>query len=205
MEILKFENAPAPRKSAPKKSNLKSLAGLATVAAVAVLGSTLAANISLGTGSALEFGQGVQVTAACDSGITISPRVTFVNTSGGGTFYLSTVSFTNVDMRAANSASVNDANSNAGTGCGGRTLTLNGYGDSSATPLQLATASSIGGTPISTATIGLVSGSTPVPTTGLVIANQANTSAATASFDLGFGQWPSATSGAVIKLTLQSN
>ena len=129
MEILKFENAPAPRKSAPKKSNLKSLAGLATVAAVAVLGSTLAANISLGSGSALEFGQGVQTTAACDSSITISPKVTFVNSASNPQFYLSTVSFSGVDASAT-------------TTCQGKTLTLHAYGDSSATPLQLATVSS---------------------------------------------------------------
>jgi hypothetical protein len=43
MEILKFDNAATPRRK--KNNNLKSLAGLATVAAIAVLGSTLAANL----------------------------------------------------------------------------------------------------------------------------------------------------------------
>ena len=187
MEILKFENAPAPRKAAPKKSNLKSLAGLATVAAVAVLGSTLAANISLGSGT-LEFGQGVQVTAACDSAITLSPKVNFVNTAGGGVFMFSTVSFSDVDGRAA------------GTGCAGKTLTLNAYGDTSATPLAFASSS---GTGISVATIG-INGSTPVVSSGFTVANTANLSAATSSFDLGITT-PNATSGAVYKLTLQSN
>jgi hypothetical protein len=187
MEILKFENAPAPRKSAPKKSNLKSLAGLATVAAVAVLGSTLAANISLGSGT-LEFGQGVQVTAACDSAITLSPKVNFVNTAGGGVFMFSTVSFSDVDGRAA------------GTGCAGKTLTLNAYGDTSATPIAFASASGAG---ISLATIG-INGSTPTVSTGFTVANTANLSSATSSFDLGITT-PNATSGAVYKLTLQSN
>ena len=195
MEILKFGNgAPAPRKSAPKKSNLKSLAGLATVAAVAVLGSTLAANISLGSGT-LEFGQGVQVTAACDESITLSPKVSFVNTAGGGVFMFSTVSFSNVDGRAASSPS-----SNGGTGCQGKTLQLNAYGDSSATPIAFASASGVG---ISLATIG-INGSTPTVSTGFTVANTANLSAATSSFDLGITT-PNATSGAVYKLTLQSN
>jgi hypothetical protein len=187
MEILQFENAPAPRK-ASKKSNLKSFAGLATVAAVAVLGSTLAANISLGTGSSLEFGQGVQITAACDSSITLTPKVTFVNGTNPQ-FMLSTVGFSDLDGRAA------------GTGCASRTLTLNAYGDTSATPISLATVS---GSLVSVATIG-INGSTPTTSAGFTIANGANLAASTSSFDLGFGASPAATSGAVYKLTLQSN
>ena len=194
MEILKFENAPAPRKSASKKSNLKSLAGLATVAAVAVLGSTLAANISLGSGSTLEFGQGVQVTAACDESITLAPKVNFVNGTSP-VFMLSTISFSNVDGRAVGSTA-----NNGGTGCATRTLTLNAYGDTSATPLQIATA---GSTAVSVATIG-INGSTPTTSAGFTIANGANLAASTSSFDLGITT-PSATSGAVYKLTLQSN
>ena len=186
MEILKFDNsAPAPRKSAPKKSNLKSLAGLATVAAVAVLGSTLAANISLGS-SSIEFGQGVQTTAACDSSITISPKVTFVNGSSP-VFMLSTISFSGLD------ASTN--------GCQGKTLTLNAYGDTSATPLQLATVG--GSTALTNATIGITS-TTPTVSAGTVTANLGTNASTTYSFDLGFST-PSATSGAVYKLTLQSN
>jgi hypothetical protein len=192
MEILKFANsAPAPRKSSTKKSNLKSLAGLATVAAVAVLGSTLAANISLGTGSTLEFGQGVQVTAACDESITLTPKVNFVNGSTP-VFMLSTISFSNLDSRALGSAS-----SNGGTGCATRTLTLNAYGDSSATPLNIATGS------VSQATIGITT-STITTSAGFVVSGTQNINSATTSFDLGITS-PAATSGAVYKLTLQSN
>ncbi len=196
MEILKFEEgASTPRKRAPKKSNLKSLAGLATVAAVAVLGSTLAANISLGSGAALEFGQGVQVTAACDSAITLAPKVTFVNSATTPQFYFSTVSFSDVDGRALNSAT-----SGGGTGCATRTLQLNAYGDSSATPISFATVSSA---LVSVATVG-INGSTPVTSAGFTIANTANLASATSSFDLGINM-PAATSGAIYKLTLQSN
>ena len=194
MEILKFENAPAPRKTATKKNNLKSLAGLATVAAVAVLGSTLAANISLGTGSAIEFGQGVQVTAACDDSITLTPKVTFVN-GASPRFMLSTIGFGNLDGRALGSAA-----SNGGTGCATRTLTLNAYGDVSATPLQIATVSS---SAVSVATVGITT-STITTSTGFVVASTQNINSATTSFDLGITT-PSATAGAVYKLTLQSN
>lgn len=194
MEILKFENAPAPRKNVAKKSNLKSLAGLATVAAVAVLGSTLAANISLGTGSTLEFGQGVQVTAACDNAITLSPKVTFVN-GANPVFMLSTISFSDVDARAIGSTP-----SGGGTGCATRTLTLNAYGDVSAVPVQIATS---GSTAVTAATIG-INATTPIVSSGFVVAGLANQGSATSAFDLGITT-PSATSGAVFKLTLQSN
>jgi hypothetical protein len=195
MEILKFGNgAPAPRKSVRKKSNMKSLAGLATVAAIAVLGSTLAANISLGSGSAIEFGQGVQVTAACDSSITISPKVTFVNGSSP-VFMLSTISFSDVDTRTAGSSTVS-----GGTGCAGKTLTINAYGDSAATPLSFATVSS---SLVSSATIGINTGSITAAS-GFTISGVNAAALGQSAFDFGISQ-PAATSGAVYKLTLQSN
>ena len=194
MEILKFENAPAPRKSAPKKSNMKSLAGLATVAAVAVLGSTLAANISLGSGASLEFGQGVQVTAACDNAITLSPKVSFVNSSSNPQFYMSTVSFSDVDTRTAGSALTS-----GGTGCAGKTLTLNAYGNTDATPIAFASASGQG---ISAATIGINTGSITAAA-GFTISGVNNSGTALTAFDLGITT-PNATSGAIYKLTLQS-
>ena len=194
MEILKFENAPAPRKSAPKKSNLKSLAGLATVAAVAVLGSTMAANITLGSGS-LEFGQGVQTTAACDNSITLSPKVTFVNHLTNPQFYLSTISFAGVDTRTAGSSDQSGA-----TGCAGKTLKLNAYGETSATPVAFASASGAG---VSVADISIATNAITV-SSGFTISGVNNSATAVTAFDLGITT-PNATSGAVYKLTLQSN
>ena len=186
MEILKFEEATAPRKAAPKKSNLKSLAGLATVAAVAVLGSTLAANISLGTGGTMEFGQGVQVTSACDDTITLSPKVSFSNTAGGGVFYLSTVSFSGVDASAGK--------------CVGDTLTLNAYGNTAPSPLQLATYSS---TQVYDAKVYITSTTPASLTNGVTVSATSGAGTNALAFDLGFST-PSSTSGAVYKLTLQS-
>lgn len=179
-------NYTARRNPAPKKNNLKALAGLATIAAVAVLGSTLAANISLGTGSTLEFGQGVQVTSACDDVITLTPKAIFIN-GASPSFILSTIGFTGVDAAST-------------TTCQGKTLTLNAYGDTGSTPIQLATA---GSTALTTATIGITS-TTPTSTTGTVIGNVSGGGTNALAFDLGFTT-PSATSGAVYKLTLQSS
>ena len=187
MEILKFDNAATPRRK--KNNNLKSLAGLATVAAIAVLGSTLAANLSLNSGGAIEFGQGVSVTSACDSdGITVTPSVQFVNEASAGTFYLSTIALTNIDLTDT-------------TKCVGKTFTLNAYNDSDATPLQLATSSG-GSTPITSATFSNSSGSTFVGTTGISVTGSGD-GGATGAITLGFGT-PSSTSGAVYKITLQS-
>jgi hypothetical protein len=179
MEILRFENAPA-RKSR-NKSSVKGLAGLATVAAIAVLGSTLAANISLNSGGSLEFGQGVSQTTACDSdGITVTPTAGFVNSAGAGAFNFNSVALSGISANCTN-----------------KMFTLNAYGDSSSTALQLATGP--GSTQITNATVTYASTSTTLKTTGITLSNVSGGGAVTLTFDT-----PTATAGAVFKLTLQS-
>jgi hypothetical protein len=187
MDVLKMEpEYISDKKSVTRGSKLKAIAGLATIAAIAVVGSTLAANISLGSGSSLEFGQGVQVTAACDNLITLTPKALFVN-GASPAFILSTVAFSGVDASAT-------------TTCQGKTLSLNAYGDASSTPIQLATS---GSTALTTATIGINSG-TPTSAEGTVIGSVSGAGTSGLGFELGFTT-PSATSGAVYKLTLQSS
>ena len=189
MEILKFEGAPQSAPKARKKSsNMKTLAGLASVAAIAVLGSTLAANITLGTGS-LEFGQGVQVAAACDTSITVTPEASFTNAAGGGVFMLSTIGF----------SGFNNATPSAGVGCSGKTFLVNAYGDTNATPLQLATAA--GNVAVTQATFSL--GTTTGTSSAGTVISGSFTQVDAQSFKLGLTT-PSSTAGAVFKLTLQS-
>ena len=183
MEILKFDQSPNQRRSRKKSSNVKAITSLATVAAIAVLGSTLAANISLGS-SGIEFGQGVQTTAACDSSITVTPTSRFINAAGAGTFYLSTIALTGVD----------------GTTCLNKTFTLNAYNDSDATPLQIATS---GSDAVTSATFAITGASTVGSGSGYT-ASVSGGSGTTASVTLGLTT-PSATSGAVYKITLQSS
>jgi len=184
MEIIKFDNAATPRR---KKSggNIKTLAGLATVAAIAVLGSTLAANISLGSSSGIEFGQGVQTATACDSSITVTPSSRFINAAGAGTFFMSTISLTNIDLTSDK--------------CLGKVFTLNAYDDSSSTPLNLAT-NTVTSQLISLATFSNSTSTTFVGTQGVSVSG---TTGSGGSITLGFGT-PAATSGAVFKITLQS-
>ncbi len=180
MEILKFDDAPQKR-TRQKKSSTKGLVAAAGFAAIAVLGSTLAANISLNSGT-LEFGQGVSVTSACDSSITVTPEATFSNVSGGGSFNFATINFSGI---------AND--------CLNKVFTINAYGDTSATPLNIAT---VGATSYNVATFVMsatLPGSSYISTTGYT----APTSGAGAA-EIGF-KGTQATSGAVYKITLQSS
>ena len=156
---------------------------VAGFAAIAVLGSTLAADISLNSGS-LEFGQGVAVTSACDSdGITATPKAVFSNVTNGGSFNFASISFTGIA----------DA-------CTGDLFTVNAYGDSSSTPLNIAT---VGATSYNVATFVMsatLGQSSSYITTGSV--NISSTNADTA--EIGF-RGTQATSGAVYKITLQSS
>ena len=64
-----------------KKSNtryLKMALGLAAVILIPTIGATLAGSITIGNG-AIEFGQGVVSTAACDSAITVLPTTSYTS------------------------------------------------------------------------------------------------------------------------------
>jgi hypothetical protein len=180
MEILKFDSVPQKR-TRQKKSSTKGLVAAAGFAAIAVLGSTLAANISLNSGT-LEFGQGVAVTAACDTdGITATPKAVFANASGAGQFNFASVAFSGIDDDCAN-----------------KLFTLNAYGDTSATPLNIAT---VGATPYNVATFVMsatLPGSSYISTGGYTSTSNARTA------EIGF-KGTQATSGAVYKITLQSS
>jgi alpha-tubulin suppressor-like RCC1 family protein len=62
------------------------------------LNTTLAANINIGTGGKVEFGQGIAITTACSgsSVLTATPSSSFANTSRAGDFYLSSVTVSGI-------------------------------------------------------------------------------------------------------------
>ena len=188
MEILKFEEAP--KRTSRKRSSgssRKTILGIAAAAAIAVVGSTLAANISINTanGGNLEFGQGLTQTAACtgSQNITMTPTSTFVNASGAGTFYLSAISF-------AYSAAM----------CNGNTFTIKAWGDTGNTALSIATSA---GSALSYAsfTYSTTANGVTKSSPGTTVGGGAGTS--TLAFtNAGTGL---ATSGAISKLTIESN
>lgn len=78
---------------------------------VGVFGSTLAANITLGTNDTFQFGQGVVQATACDAAITVAPGSSFTNAVGAGSFKFGTVTLSGVDK----------------TACDGKTFTIKAY------------------------------------------------------------------------------
>jgi hypothetical protein len=181
MEILKFDGAPQKR-TRQKKSSTKGLVAAAGVALIAVLGSTLAANISLNSGT-LEFGQGIATTTACDdNGITLTPKAVFTNTASGS-FSLASVAFSGIKDT-----------------CIGKMFTLNAYGDTSATPLVIATS---GANPYSVATF-VVSATQGQKSSYISTSSAGWGSADARTLEIGFNG-TQATSGAVYKITLQSS
>ncbi|MEJ6607897.1 MAG: hypothetical protein QNL72_05620, partial [Candidatus Planktophila sp.] len=62
------------------------------------LQSTLAANVSLNSGGAIEFGQGSARTVACSEGqsLIITPLSSFTNSAGAGSHKFSSIKVTNI-------------------------------------------------------------------------------------------------------------
>jgi hypothetical protein len=97
--IIDFEDGYAPEDGGSKGK----MRGPIALSALVVMGAlflqnTLAANISLTSGGAVEFGQGVQVTAACSGSnlLTVTPNSSFTNTSGAGAYYLKSVTVSGI-------------------------------------------------------------------------------------------------------------
>jgi hypothetical protein len=86
----------------PKLKKKKSSTGLAFILFLVGGGifvqSTLASNISLNSGGAVEFGQGIAIAAACSGAdvLTVTPNSEFRNTSGGGDHYLKTITVSGI-------------------------------------------------------------------------------------------------------------
>lgn len=181
--LLDFESTPSNSRAPKSGKSVKGLVAMAMFGAVAVLGSTLAANISLNSGS-LEFGQGVAVAAACDSnGITATPKAVFANSNGAGQYNFASIAFSGVA----------DA-------CIGDFFTINAYGDTSATPLNIAT---VGANSYNVATFVMsttLGQKSSYISTGAVSGGSSNDN----RFEIGFNG-TQATSGAVYKITLQTS
>jgi len=140
MEILKFEsgkNAPRRSQASQKNKTIRLAVAIGAVALVGVLSSTLAANISINSGSNVEFGQGVSGAAACDANLTITPASSFVNTGGSsGSFNLSSITIN--DSATTTSATTGLA------ACDGKYIRLSAYDSSTATPLTIGSGSGTG-------------------------------------------------------------
>lgn len=86
------------------------------------LNTTLAANINIGTGGKVEFGQGMTMTAACSgsTALTVTPKSSFINASGSGAFYFNSVTVAGIPA-----------------GCQGADFTISAYDSTTSTALQI--------------------------------------------------------------------
>ena len=136
MEILNLGGSNDSSGPAPKKK-FKVLLGVGLLAAVMGMGSTLAASITLSSGSPVEFGQGVAATTACDQTLTVTPYSTYANreTATAGDFLFSSVTISNLDTATTNTSD--------GRGCGGRVLVLKAYTDTTTAGTKYAAGGSL--------------------------------------------------------------
>jgi hypothetical protein len=91
------------------------------------LQTTLAANISINSGVSVEFGQGIQVTAACSGStpLTLTPMADFANTSGAGTYKFKSLKLSGIPI-----------------GCIGSDFTFSAFDSSTSTALPIFNSSS---------------------------------------------------------------
>jgi hypothetical protein len=145
MEILSFEGG---AKASRKKKPLGFILGIALVAGVTTIGSTLAASVTVSSG-AITFGQGVAQATACDNAITLTPAASFTNAAGAGSFKLGSIAITNLDA----------------TACNGKTFVIKAWGDTGSALTLFGSATAITSVvnatkASSTATTGATVGST---------------------------------------------
>ena len=138
---------------------------------------TFAGNVSLNSGSGVEFGQGVSQAVACsgNTDLTLTPRSSFTNGSPGA-HYLNSVTVSNIP-----------------TSCYGADFTISAYNDSSGSPLALFNTSSTAAVIYNNA--GAFSRG--LGSTGMTVASSTGTFTATFTA-------PVAQSSDVFKLTIQS-
>ena len=177
-----YSDDPIEDSSNPVKKKFSSILALVLllVGGTYLTQTTLAANISLNSGSSVQFGQGVSTTTTCSgaTNLTITPNSSFVNASGGGAHYFSSVTVSNIPSN-----------------CNGKDFTINAFGNTSSAPLAIFNSTSTSAVVYSSAgTFELGAGTT----TGASITSGSGT------FTLTFTT-PVATSGSVFKVTLQSS
>jgi hypothetical protein len=123
-----YSDDPLEQIANPVKRKLSSILALLLllVGGTYLVQTTLAANISINSGP-VEFGQGVTQTAACSgaTNLTITPNSSFVNASGGGAHYFSSITVTNVP-----------------SSCYGKDFTIKAFNNTSSSPLAIFNTSS---------------------------------------------------------------
>jgi hypothetical protein len=162
------------------KNNRSLLSVVMLIVAGLFLNNTFAANISLTNGGKVEFGQGISMATACSGSqsLTVTPYSSFINTSGAGFFYFSSIKVTNIP-----------------SSCNGVKFQFNAFTETGTAPLALYNTSS------TDAIIGNNAGTFEAMgvTTGISV-----TTISTTSFSVTFTS-PVALASNVSRLTIQSS
>lgn len=156
----------------------KWILGLSVAAAIAVISSTLAANIAINGNSTTEFGQGILATSTCDSYLVIKPKATL----DGNNFVLESIELSDISTRSHDNTftlQVYGETSSIGllaqpavitVGADGKSFTKSSTGDNTTLETVTIDSSSIGGGPngeVGASSIKLTSitsdGSTKIP------------------------------------------
>ena len=154
-----------PEESAPKKRKnnkvLKILLGIGALIIVPVIGTTLAAQITIGSG-AIQFGQGVQQATACDAAITVTAATSFANTTSAGSFNVGDVVISAID-----------------DDCNAKKFTVSLFGNSSSTAVATCVVTNLNGSGSATAVTSAIActgaGSTAGVTFTSTVSSDANT------------------------------
>jgi len=131
MELLKFSDS---GRSPRQRKNPAGFIGAGIMVAVMGLSSTLAGTITIGTGNAVEFGQGVVTAAACDPAITVTPVSAFnaSTTAGADSFTVSAITISGIGGSTGSAESAT-----AGTGCLGKVFEIRAYAETQTVELGL--------------------------------------------------------------------
>lgn len=168
--------------SAGKKRRgiLASLTAASLVLTYVLFQTTFAGSLNINSSAQIEFGQASQRFVACSgsTALNVSPSVSFSNSSGGGTYYFSSIKVSNIPA-----------------GCYGNAFTFNAYSDTGTSALALYN---------STSTDAIVHDNNGVFGLGPAISGMSVVTNSTSSFTLTFTS-PVAPSKTVAKLSLQSS
>ena len=175
-------------KPAVKKKNraLKIGLGVGALVLVPVIGMTFAASITINSGSAIQFGQGVNQATACDSDVTLTAATNFSNTSGAGSFNTGSVVVSAI----------------ADT-CNGKKFTIKLFGDSSDSVLASCVVNNLNGSGTATAVTDASNTACNSGTSGVTYHSTVSTNANTLTLEFGEASSPIAAS-TVYKITVET-
>jgi hypothetical protein len=187
MEILNFDSNGSSR-SPKKRARLVTIIGGAFL--FAAVGSTFAANITINTTDSLEYGQGLTQAVACESTISVTPINRFVNSAGGGAFYLETITVTDTETVS---------NSTGLSKCIGKSIKVSVFGN---------TGNALTYGSVTSCTVPITAHTSSAPTNGITSTGLScsglQATPVTGGFALSTTATPTLLAGSVFKIAIES-